>query len=54
MSCSRRQFITGVGALVAVSGTAGRVVAKTLDCHSDQRNNPNFNPASVPLLKEHP
>ena len=20
----------------------------------DQRNNPNFNPASVPLLKEHP
>lgn len=31
MSCSRRQFITGVGALVAVSGTAGRVVAKTLN-----------------------
>ena len=25
-----------------------------VDCHSDQRNNPNFNPASVPLLKEHP
>lgn len=31
MSCSRRQFITRVGALVAVSGTAGRVVAKTLN-----------------------
>ena len=31
MSCSRRQFITGVGALVAVSGTARRVVAKTLN-----------------------
>lgn len=25
-----------------------------VDCHSDQRNNPNFNPASIPLLKEHP
>ncbi|MBU5564641.1 cytochrome C nitrite reductase, partial [Escherichia sp. S69_ASV_4] len=24
------------------------------DCHSDQRTNPNFNPASVPLLKEQP
>ena len=25
-----------------------------VDCHSDQRTNPNFNPASVPLLKEQP
>lgn len=25
-----------------------------VDCHSDQRTNPNFNPAAVPLLKEHP
>ena len=28
---SRRQFLTGVGVLAAVSGTAGRVVAKTLN-----------------------
>ncbi|EIR7177074.1 twin-arginine translocation signal domain-containing protein, partial [Escherichia coli] len=27
MSCTRRQFITRVGALAAVSGMAGRVVA---------------------------
>ncbi|EGX8022050.1 TPA_asm: twin-arginine translocation signal domain-containing protein, partial [Salmonella enterica subsp. enterica serovar Typhimurium] len=26
MSCTRRQFITRVGALAAVSGMAGRVV----------------------------
>ncbi|EAA2651541.1 cytochrome c nitrite reductase pentaheme subunit [Salmonella enterica subsp. enterica serovar Uzaramo] len=25
-----------------------------VDCHSDQRTNPHFNPASVPLLKEQP
>lgn len=28
MTWSRRQFLTGVGVLAAVSGTAGRVVAK--------------------------
>ena len=31
MTWSRRQFLTGVGVLAAVSGTAGRVVAKTLN-----------------------
>lgn len=31
MSCTRRQFITRVGALAAVSGMAGRVVANTLN-----------------------
>ncbi len=31
MTWSRRQFFTGVGVLAAVSGTAGRVVAKTLN-----------------------
>ena len=25
-----------------------------VDCHSDQRTNPHFNPASVPLRKEQP
>ena len=31
MTWSRRQFLTGVGVLAAISGTAGRVVAKTLN-----------------------
>ncbi|VEA58298.1 formate-dependent nitrite reductase subunit NrfC [Salmonella enterica subsp. enterica] len=31
MSCTRRQFITRVGALAVVSGMAGRVVANTLN-----------------------
>ncbi len=31
MTWSRRQFLTGVGVLATVSGTAGRVVAKTLN-----------------------
>ncbi len=31
LSCTRRQFITRVGALAAVSGMAGRVVANTLN-----------------------
>ncbi|STG51956.1 cytochrome c-type biogenesis protein [Escherichia coli] len=31
MTWSRRQFLTGVGVLAAVSGTAGRVVAKTFE-----------------------
>lgn len=31
MTRSRRQFLTGVGVLATVSGTAGRVVAKTLN-----------------------
>ena len=31
MYWSRRQFLTGVGVLAAVSGTAGRVLAKPLN-----------------------
>lgn len=31
MTWSRRQFLTGVGVLAAVSGTTGRVVAKNVE-----------------------